>query len=283
MLRRRPAVPTAAVALSLSLGLTVIGYWTARTIVSLMSDRLIRGADEAITRLLIDFARHDVALEDPLAVARELYGLLVAEPDIDWLFFGNELGGVVSVGRLADSTMVFLLSDGYRAGTVREFEALPGGEVGGLRKSGDDLDMRERAWYRRAKETGIRYWTEPYLGAVEPILGLSLSAPVFDRDGRLVGVCGLDLILTQLSESMRTLQLSERGRTFIVDAAGRLIASSGGVSPVGLDGKGKESHLSASEADDPVVQSTARYIRGHSEFAERIPAARLVSLAPLRF
>ena len=258
MLRRRLMVPAVAVALALSLGLTAVGFWAGRTIVQVMSDHLIRevtqavhrdvahiigDVDRALSRVANDFARHDVPLGDPLAVARELYGLLTVQRDLDWLYFGNEAGGIVSVGRLADGKTVFLMTDGFRAGIMREFEALPGGGIGRLRKSAAAFDTRQKSWYTRAKETGKPVLDRALSGAVEPIAGVSLSTPVFDKNGNFVGVFGTDLILTQLASLMRTLQLGEHGRTFLVDAAGRLIASSGGVLPVSIDADGQQSLL----------------------------------------
>ena len=166
MLRRRLMIPAVAMALALSLGLTAVGFWAGRTIVQVMSDRLIRevtqavhrdvahivgGVDKALSRVANDFARHDVPLGDPLAVARELYGLLTVERDVDWLYFGNEAGGIVSVGRLADGTTVFLMTDGFRAGIMREFEALPNGGIGRLRKTAAAFDTRQKIWYTRRK------------------------------------------------------------------------------------------------------------------------------------
>ncbi|MQW90507.1 PAS domain S-box protein [Sinorhizobium saheli] len=282
MLRQRLIFPVAGIVLVLSLVLAGLWIWTGKVIVSVMSERLIRevtqavdrdvghlvrGAEKAAARLSNGLVRHDVSLGDPHAVARELYALLAEEPDVDWMFFGNEAGGLVSVGRLPDSSRVFLMSDDFRAGTVREFEALPGGRVGRLRKSEGAFDSRERAWYRQAKATGERYWTEPYLGMVEPVLGISLAAPVFGKDGNFVGACGIDLILTQLSRFLQTLEVGENGRAFIIDATGHLIGASGGVSPVTIGTDGGHMRLPASEATDPIVRETARYLSRNPDIA----------------
>ena len=188
MLRRRLMVPPVAMALALGLALTAIGFWAGRTIVQVMSDHLIRqetqavhrdvahiieDVDKALSRVANHIAHRDVPLGDELAVARELYSLLTAERDLDWLYFGNEAGGFVSVGRQGDGTMVFLMTDGFRTGILREFEALPNGGVGRLRKTAATFDTRQKVWYTRPKETSSRYWTELYLGAVEPIAGIS--------------------------------------------------------------------------------------------------------------
>src|SRR5262245_49430093 len=286
MLRRRLTFPAAAIALALSLILTVLGIATGHVIVSIMSDQLIRqmteavrrdvdiivkNADRTLTRAVNSIARHGVLLSDPAALRRELYGLLSDEPYVDWLFCGNEAGGAVDAGRLPDGTLVYLMTDNFRAGVMREYEASPDGRLGTLRKSGVEFDTRQKLWYTRAKDTHARYWTEPFLGSAEPILGMALSVPVFDKDGGFAGVCGLDLILTSLSRLMETLHLGSNGRAFIIDGTGHLIASSGGVVPVVAGADGKEARLLASEAGDPVVRVTARELSRHPASARSVP------------
>ncbi|MBP2233672.1 PAS domain S-box-containing protein [Sinorhizobium kostiense] len=276
MLRHRLIFPVACVALVLSLVLAGMWIWTGNVIVSIMSERLIRevtqavhrdvdqmmrGADNAVSRLASDLVRRDLSLGDQQAVARELHALLAEDPDVDWMFFGNQAGGLVSVGRMADSSVVFLMTDNFRAGVLREFEALPGGRIGRLRKAEGTFDARERIWYQQAKETGERYWTEPYLGAAEPVLGVSLAAPVSDQNGNFIGVGGIDLILTELSRFLQTLEIGENGRAFIIDANGDLIGASGGVSPVTIAADGGHLRLQASDSADPIVAETARYLR----------------------
>jgi PAS domain S-box-containing protein len=281
-------IPAAATALALSLGLSTVGYWAGHTIVFVMSNHLIRDMTDGIhrhaglmmdaparmmSRVINDIGRHDIPLNDPLVLARELYGLLGDEPNVDWLYLGNEAGGLVSVGRLADGTRVILMTDDFRAGVVREYGVSADGQLGALRKSGATFDTRQKPWYRRARDTHEQYWTEPYLGSAEPILGISLSAPVFASDGSVTAVCGVDLILTRLSNFMQTLRLGDNGRAFIIDAGGQLIAASGGVLPVTTGADGRELRLRASEADDPVLRETAGHLARHPEIIERLASA----------
>jgi PAS domain S-box-containing protein len=282
MLRRRLTFYAAGLALVLSFVLIGFELWAGTVVVSIMSDRLVqevaqsvhrelghfvRGTERAVTRVANNLSRQELMLGDSRAVGRQLYTLLTEEPGVDWLFFGNEAGGIVSVGRSADTSTVFLMSDEFRAGVVREFEALPSGGIGRLRKSERAVDFRQKIWYVEAKGTGNRYWTEPYLGAVEPVLGVSLSAPIFNKDGNFVGVCGADLILTDLSRFLQTLEIGDHGRAFIIDATGRLIAASGGVSPVTTSPDSKEHRLLASETTDPIVRETARYLGQHPDIS----------------
>jgi PAS domain S-box-containing protein len=168
---------------------------------------------------------------------------------------------------LEDGTLVFLMTDDFRPGVFREYEALPDGRMGKLRKSGVYLDARKKLWYTRARDTGKRYWSEPFLGSGEPILALALSAPVFNKDGSFAGACDINLILTALSNFMQSLRLGDHGRAFILDTGGQLIAASGGMSPVVAGADGTEQRLRASEAGDPLIRDTARYLGLHPEIA----------------
>jgi len=282
MLRRRLTLPAAAIVLVLSLVLTGLGTWRGNVIVSIMSNRLIeqmtgavrREVDDMITfgdrmstRMVNDIARHDIPLSDPVAIRRELYGLVSDEPNVRWLACGNEAGGMTDAGRLSDGTIVFLMTDEFRAGVFREYEASPDGRMGNLRKSGVYFDTRENRWYTVVRDTHTRYWTEPFLGSVEHLLGVALSAPVFDKDGSFAGVCNVRLIFTALSDWMKSLRLGENGRAFISDATGHLIAASGGVSPITIGADGRHLRLLASEAADPIVRQTARHVGRYPEIA----------------
>jgi PAS domain S-box-containing protein len=282
MLRRRLTFPAAGIALVLSFVLTGLGIWAGNVIVAVMSNQLIEqmtGAvrhqvddmitfgDRMSTRMVNDLARHGMPFSDPVALRRELYGLVSDEPNVQWLACGNEAGGMTDAGRVADGTLVFLMTDDFRAGVFREYEASPDGRMGNLRKSGVYFDTRETPWYTRVRDTRARYWTEPFLGSVERLLGVALSAPVFNEDGSFAGVCNVRLIFTALSDWMNSVRLGDNGRAFIIDATGHLIAASGGVSPVAIGADGKHLRLHASEAADPIVRETARHLGRHPEIA----------------
>ncbi len=290
MLQRRLILPAAAIALALSLALTGVGFWAAHKIVSGVSDYLVRHIvddihryagtmtrrpQRVLSRVADDIARYTIPLDDPRAMQRELYVVLSEEPDVDWVYFANEAGGLVSTGRLADGARVFLMNDGFRPGVMREYDASPDGQLGQVRKSSAVFDPRQKLWYRQAKDTRARYWTEPYLGSGEPILGLSLSTPVLNKDGSFAGAIGIDLILTQLSREMQTLSLGDHGRTFIIDSAGRLIASSGGVVPVATSAAGEQQRLLAADTNDPVVHGTARYLKAQPDILGQLSGSGL--------
>ena len=123
---------------------------------------------------------------------------------------------------------------------------------------------------RSAKDTGARYWTQPFLGFSEPVLGMALTAPVVGKDGSFMGVIGINLILTQLGKEMQPLNPGNRGRAFVMNSTGQLIAASGGVAPVITDANGRELRLLASEAADPMVSGAARYLKARPDILEEL-------------
>lgn len=280
-LRNSLVIPGAAIMLVLSLGLIGVCYWAGHAIVNTMSEQLIRDMttnirdhvnimmdvpSRMLTRVGNSVAQHHIALTDPHAMTQELYALLRDEPDVDWLYFADEAGGIVSVGRLEDGMQVILMTDEFQAGVIREYNASPDGRITTLRKSGAYFDPRLKDWYKTAKETRSSVWTKPYIGVVEPILGISLSAPVIGPDGKFVGAYGLDLILTRMADFMGRQRLGNTGRVFLVDDDGYLIASSGGVLPVMVDANGRQQRLRPADARDPVIRAVAHHVSGHPEF-----------------
>src|ERR1700751_4833164 len=107
-LRRRLTFPAAAIVLVLSFVLTGLWIWTADVIVSIMSNQLIQqmtGAvrrevdgmitfgDRMSTRMVNGIARHNIPFSDPVALRRELYGLVRGEATLVWGACGDATGG----------------------------------------------------------------------------------------------------------------------------------------------------------------------------------------------
>ncbi len=277
MLRWRLTLRSATVVLGVGLVLVAVGYWGARSIAATASEQVVRqcaGAlnkdlvdltgrsNRALSRMKNDLVRYMIPMDDPHAILRELYAVLTDEPEVDRLFFANEAGGNVSADRLADGTKVFLMTDGFRDGVLRQFDASPDGRPGQLRKSNGPFDARVESWYEKTKQQG-RFWTQSDLPGNQSVLGITLAALVPGSDRRVAGVIGLRLPFTSLPERLSSRCLGYTGRMFIIGSGGQLIAASGGVSPVTTGGGRDQRRLAAVDADDPVVRETGGYLLAH--------------------
>jgi PAS domain S-box-containing protein len=277
-LRRQLTLPAVAITLGLGLALTGAGFWAGHRIVSNASEFLVRHfvtdvqrdlhetmdrRNRVLSRVINDIARYNISLDDPRQMFRELYAVLTDRPDVDSLSFANQAGGDASIRRFPDGTVVSLMTDNFRAGIIREFDASPDGQPGRPRKSGPWFDARQRAWFQNAMETRASDWSGPHRGSAEQSFSIALSAPVLGNGGSVAGVIATSVTVASLSEQMQSLVVGKTGRVFIIDPTGRLIAASDHVLPVATSPGGVEHRLSASDATDPVVRAAASYLLTH--------------------
>ncbi|MBV8620504.1 MAG: sensor histidine kinase [Curvibacter sp.] len=126
------------------------------------------------------------------------------------------------------------------------------------------FDARTRPWYQSALSRGGMAWYEPYRYRINDpqgayaAVGMGVSAPVHDRQGRLVGVVTADVALSQIHEFLLRVARESGGQAFLADEGGALLASS---SPEpGLEAEGLQP-LKAEDSADPVLRAVGRAIR----------------------
>jgi hypothetical protein len=90
------------------------------------------------------------------------------------------------------------------------------------------FDPRIRPWYILAEKTKTNSWSrysfKTFLNE-KPMMGVTLSAPIYFSAGKLEGVFGMDMTLTSLSEYLLNLQISKNAIIFICNDKGQLITS----------------------------------------------------------
>ncbi len=117
-----------------------------------------------------------------------------------------------------------------------------------------------RPWYKAAVETGKPTWS-PIYNFTEGELGITFSAPVFNKTGTFGGVIAVDLILNQISNFLAQQEISPNGQVFLLETSGDLIASSTSEKPYVVPESGKKpQRLPAVASQDPLTQATAKYL-----------------------
>ncbi|MBN3897003.1 MAG: response regulator [Nostoc sp. NOS(2021)] len=103
-----------------------------------------------------------------------------------------------------------------------------------------NYDPRLEAWYADAVKIGKPVWSQIYQWEDKPqILSISSSYPVYDKTHKLVGVIGIDLILSQISNFLAKFNTERSGQTFILEHSGLIVASSSEPPYIIINGKGK--------------------------------------------
>lgn len=88
----------------------------------------------------------------------------------------------------------------------------------------DQYDPRVRPWFIEAATRGELIWTDPYIFFTSQNPGITTAVPVYSALGEMTGVVGVDIEISQLSEFIATLKVGERGRAFILNSQGMVIA-----------------------------------------------------------
>ena len=89
---------------------------------------------------------------------------------------------------------------------------------------GDDYDPRKRPWFRKALEQRELVWTNPYIFYTSRSPGITTASPVYDNQGNLLGVVGVDIEISDLSDFFSSLKVGNSGKAFILDNTGQVIA-----------------------------------------------------------
>jgi two-component system sensor histidine kinase/response regulator len=87
------------------------------------------------------------------------------------------------------------------------------------------FDVRERPWYLSALATGDTIWTDAYVDANTGKLTTTCATPLYEADGRFIGVLGFDLLLTTIQEDLLTVDIGRNGYAFLVNNIGEVIVS----------------------------------------------------------
>lgn len=92
---------------------------------------------------------------------------------------------------------------------------------------GPDYDPRERPWYKAALQNPQSYvFVKPFMHAILNEPAIAVVKAVYDENGELLGVLGLDLITSFIAENLL------EDRSYIVDENGQILAKRGAVKAV---------------------------------------------------
>jgi signal transduction histidine kinase/DNA-binding NarL/FixJ family response regulator len=125
-----------------------------------------------------------------------------------------------------------------------------------------EYDFKEEAWYQIAMETQKVGWGEIYAWSVDSKTTVSIGKgqPVFDRNNKLIGAVGVDLLVSAISDFLRQLNVSAQGKVFIIERDGTMVATSS-QEQFYKRVKDEVIRLKASESQDPLIQATAKYLQ----------------------
>ena len=123
-----------------------------------------------------------------------------------------------------------------------------------------NYDARVRPWYQAALRAGKPTWSEIYQFSSREVVRLGTTAvqPVYNDRGKFLGVVGTDIVLSQLSEFLRSLKIGKSGQIFIIERDGLLVASSTVEQPAIVNSNKEAQRIQAQDSTDVSISAAAK-------------------------
>jgi adenylate cyclase len=224
-----------------ALPIILFGYYEDKIIISALGKDLIEQISRAAIERTSNYfmpASTAVQMSSKLAELgavsfddyrqKEMYtlGVLKSYPQISMFYFADEQGNYVHARRLDGGNMESQIIRTSASPPSNSFVHRNAAfQVAGIDKSNDiDYDPRVRPWYIGAKKTGTNFWTEVYISASTGKPAITSSHPVFDADGKLTGIWGMDIELDEISNFLKMQKIGKTGIELIINEKGEIVA-----------------------------------------------------------
>lgn len=186
--------------------------------------------------------------------------------DVGYINYANQAGEFIGVERLENNQFLINETRKPSLNTMTIYQTdREGNRVGGKVIDAPD-PVQSEGWYAAAASAGRPVWSQIYQWNDKPeVLSISSSYPVYDQNRVLLGVIGVDLLLSGISEFLRTLRVSPSARIFVIERDGSLVATSS-KQPAYQVADGEAKRLSALASSDPLIQAVAQHL--HQKFGQ---------------
>lgn len=216
-------------------------------------------------------------LENYKNLERQFWSDIQLSDAVDYIFFGSEEGDFIGVQRYQDNRTVVKFRNRSTAPQRVIYELDEEGNHTKFLKS-QEYDPRNRYWYEETLKTQAQTWSSIEISADQGLLQITPATPIYDRKGNLRGVLGTNLILSQISEFLRGLKISESGKAFIIERSSALVASSGQEPPFSTQDK-KPTRLKASNSSEPAIKFTMQNLLAEVGNLQKINSTRHFTFA----
>jgi PAS domain S-box-containing protein len=214
--------------------------------------------------------------EETASLTRQFWRqrFLFESANVSAMYFGGENGEFIGLGFQESQRWEIGRAGKSTDGKFTSLAIDEGGNPTTVLEVGGDYDPRIRPWYQKAVTAGKPSWSDVYPDFKERRLKVTLAEPVYQENGELLGVVGVDFVLSHINEFLETVRIGKTGQTFIIErSSGLLIASSTTEKPFVIDGEDVD-RLKAEDSENPLIGETAKYLRASFGSFDRIHTSR---------
>jgi CRP-like cAMP-binding protein/methyl-accepting chemotaxis protein len=223
----------------------------------------------------------ELNLQNLDAVSRQFLAEMRLLNKIDGIELGfAQTGAVRSVQRLEDQTLVIAVADASTRFNKIYYATDLSGKLGKIVRVSPNYDARTRPWYREAITANKLIWTKPFSKfSNKKLLQICLAQPIYAQNSRkLLGVLSVQFLQANIGKFLQALKVGKSGKTFIINRAGDLIASST-LEPLFKENGEDVQLIPAIHAQDPLIRETAQQIRTQYPDITQIPDETLLKFS----
>ena len=142
-----------------------------------------------------------------------------------------------------------------------------------------DYDFLDDEWYAETVVAGQPTWSQVYVAeGFANFVAVSANAPIYSDQQDLLGVIGIDLLLSDISDALKKIEISENGQVFIMERDGQLIASSG-IQSIVRDPTGSPDRFSIFNVPDPLLRSLGQFLQERFGSFTAIPEQQMLEMS----
>ncbi len=182
---------------------------------------------------------------------------------LTWISIGTETGDSIGIWRPGDNDQLQIAMTNPSTQYFGHYHATNAANQRTKRLQIEQpaFDPRPRPWYKAAAQTQKPVWNPVYAGFTPGTIFVSASQPLFDPAGKLVGVSGIDILLTDIQTFLGQNRVSPAGQVFLMERSGKLIASSTKELAFRWAKDKKPEQILASDSQMPLIRDTAAQLQ----------------------
>jgi serine phosphatase RsbU (regulator of sigma subunit) len=191
-------------------------------------------------------------------VSRERYfaNNIRAFPDVAMTFIGLNDGAFYGARRKESGEIQVVRNNKETGGDSWYYSTTPQGDAVERQEVFQRFDPRTRPWYESGKRTGGPSFSGVYRHFVFREPTITAAHPLYDAEGKLIGVFGVDYLLSWLGDTLRGIPVGASGQIFITDTEGYLVATST-QSALFEEKDGRLARIKATNAANPILKRAA--------------------------
>jgi hypothetical protein len=134
---------------------------------------------------------------------------------VGYINFANPQGEFIGVERTEANQLLINETVAPALDIMTVYETDPQGQRTTAKPESAPQPVTDEGWYADAVQAEHAVWSDIYQWADQPdVLSISSSYPIYDSNQQLLGVIGVDLIVSHINQFLRALNSSHEGEHF---------------------------------------------------------------------